>query len=381
MSATYDRHRPFPARLLAKRDLAGPGSVRPTLHVALSIAGAGFDYQPGDVVAVYPHNQASVVDALLSRLALSGQETVTLSLPSAVPSASPASITLRQALTERRSLGAPPLRFLRAAIDQLTDEDEAFALEDLCEDGPALDAYLAERDLHNFLAEHPSLAFAPKRLCSLLPALQPRTYSIASSPRAHPNEVHLTVGIVAWDRAGRARRGVASAHFERMQVGDTLPLYFTASRHFRMPEDPQAPVVCIGPGTGIAPFRGFLQDRATAGGGPVWLLFGAQTRAHDFYYEAELDGHAASGALGRLDLAFSRDQAERIYVQHRLREAGDELWAWLERGAYLYLCGDASKMAPDVERTIVEIIDSKGTDGTAYVARLKDSKRYRRDVY
>ena len=372
MSAPYDRLRPFPARLVDKRPLSGAGSTRPTLHVALSIEGAGFDYQPGDVVALYARNEPTLITALLARLALDGNEPVTLG---------PDTLTLRQALGERLSIGCPPLRLLRAAIEQLADEDEAIALEDLCDDDAALDAYLAERDLLDFLDEHPTVSFTAEALCALLPALPPRTYSIASSPRVHPHEVHLTVGLIAWERAGRARKGVASAQLERMQLGETLPLYFTASRHFRLPDDGQAPLVCIGPGTGLAPFRGFLQHRAATGGGPIWLLFGAQTRAHDFYYAEELLHHAARGTLGRLDLAFSRDQPERIYVQQRLREAKDELWQWLERGAYLYLCGDASKMAPDVERALVEIIGAHGRDGAAYLAGLKATQRYRRDVY
>lgn len=369
----YDRHRPFPARLVDKRDLAGPGSARPTLHVALSIAGAGFDYQPGDVVAVYAHNQPALVEAVLAQLGLRGEEPV--ELPDG------AQLSLRTVLTERCSLGSPALRLLRAAAERIPDEDEAFALEDLCDDDAALDAYLAERDLLDFLGEHPRLRFDAAELVALLPTMQPRTYSIASSPKAHPDEVHLTVGSVAWERAGRARRGVASAHFERMRPGETIGSYFTPSKHFRMPEDAAAPLVCIGPGTGVAPFRGFLQHRAATGGGPTWLLFGAQTRAHDFYYREELDAHLASGTLARLDLAFSRDQPERVYVQHRMREAADELWAWLGRGAHVYLCGDASKMAPDVERAIAEIASARGEEGAAFLARLKEQKRYRRDVY
>ncbi len=375
----FDRAHPFPARLLDKRALTAEGSARRTLHVALSIAGADFPYQPGDVVAVYAHNPASLVDAVLSRLALAGDEMVQVNASwQASGALGPVEMTLRHALTERLGLGSPPLRLLRAAAERIEDEDEAIALEDLCEDDAALDAYLERRDLLDFLDEHPSLSFDPEELTSLLQALQPRTFSVASSEMAHPGEVHLTVGIIRWEREGRRRIGVASAHFEEMKLGDTIPLYWQASRHFRMPA-PEAPLILIGPGTGIAPFRGFLEERAATGGAPVWLFFGAQTQAHDFYYRAELERYRETGTLARLDLAFSRDQPERIYVQQRMREAAAELNAWLARGAHVYVCGDASRMAPDVERALAEILDAH--DGGGSIARLKAEQRYRRDVY
>jgi sulfite reductase (NADPH) flavoprotein alpha-component len=351
----YDRDRPYPARLVDKRWLTSPGSERPTLHVALAVGEASFPIEPGDVVAVHVRNPPQLVAAVLARLGLAGDA------------------GLAEALSAERSLGAPPLRLLRAALDQIEDEAEATLLEDLCDDDEALDAYLAEHDLLDVLVEHPTVGFDAEELRALLPRLQPRTYSVASSPRHHPGEVHLTVGIVRWTRAGRERVGVASAHFERLALGETLPLYHTVSRHFRLPDE-DAPLICIGPGTGVAPFRGFLQERARRGGPAPWIFFGARHRAHDFYYQDELE-------RGPLELAFSRDQPERVYVQHRLRERADEVVAWLERGAYLYLCGDASTMAPAVEGTLAEILSSRGHDGPAYLARLRDEKRFRRDVY
>ena len=354
--AAYDRARPYPARIVDKRALTGPGSERRTLHVALSIAGAGFPIEPGDVIGVVPRNDPALVAQLLRAQGLEGDR------------------ALAAALGERFGLGMPPLKLLRAAVDRLGD-DEAAALEDLCDDDAALDAYLRERDLLDFFAEHPSLRFSADELVRLLPALQPRTYSVASSRAAHPDEVHLTVGITRWERAGRERIGVASAHLERAAVGEALPIYWQASPHFRMPADPAAPLVCIGPGTGIAPFRGFLQARAATGGGAVWIVFGARTRAHDFYYRDELEGLRARGALARLDLAFSRDQPERVYVQHRLREAGPELGAWIDRGAHVYLCGDAAQMAPAVEAALGELL------GAPRLAELRQAGRFHRDVY
>src|SRR5688572_18193872 len=289
----YDRDRPYPARLVDKRWLTGPASERPTLHVALAVGDAGFPIEPGDVVAVHVRNPPGLVSALARRLGLEGDA------------------RLGEALAQELALGAPPLRLLRAALERIEDEDEATLLEDLCDDDEALDAYLAERDLLDFLDEHPTVRFTADELRTLLPRLQPRTYSVASSPRQHPGEVHLTVGILRWTRQGRERVGVASAHFERLALGETLPLYHTVSRHFRLPEGGDAPLLCIGPGTGVAPFRGFLQERAARNGPPPWIFFGARHRAHDFYYRDELE-------RGPLELAFSRDQPARVYVQDRL---------------------------------------------------------------
>lgn len=384
--STFDRSHPFPARLLERRLLTGPGSARPTLHVSFCIAGAGFHYQPGDVVGLIPQNQPELVEAVLRHLALDGAAPVTLNsyfTTTTTDDAAPFSITLslREALTSRLALGSPPLKLIRAAIDRIESDDEAGALEDLCEDDAGMDAYLSEHDVLDFLSAHPTARFTAHELTGLLASLQPRTYSIASSPLRHPEEVHLTVGLIAWSRAGRDRRGVASAQLERMNLGDTLPLYWQPTRHFTMPADTTARMILVGPGTGIAPFLGFLDQRAAQGGAASWLFFGAQTAAHDHYYRAILAAHLQSGTLARLDLAFSRDQPERVYVQQRMRESADELFAWLESGAYLYLCGDAHKMAPDVERTVMQIAEDRGKDGARYLAALKEEKRYRRDVY
>ncbi len=372
---TYGKTRPYPARLVEKRDLAGASSARATLHVALAIEGAGFAYEPGDTIHVHAENAPALVDAVLGKLELEGDDAVVVNAQWRTDGEpGPLELSLRSALTSRLGLGAPSLKLLRAAAERLEDEDEAIALEDLCDDDSALDAYLLERDLLDLLGEHPSLRFSAAELATLLPALQPRTYSVASSQRVHPGEVHLTVGLISWDRAGRARSGVASAHFARMRVGDTMPISWQPSAHFRMPGgDP--PLVLLGPGTGIAPFRGFLEERAATSGAPLWLFFGAQTAAHDFYYRDELEGHLRAGTLARLDVAFSRDQPERVYVQQRMREAAAELIAWIGRGAHVYLCGDASKMAPDVERTLDEVL------GAGTLDRLKAAHRYRRDVY
>jgi sulfite reductase (NADPH) flavoprotein alpha-component len=383
---SFDRSHPFSARLVERRLLTSPQSARPTLHVVFSLQGSGLTYQPGDVVGLIPHNEPALVDLALRQLGLSGDESVTLSSywsqePGAA--AAPFSITssLRDALSRRLALGSPPLRLIRAAIDRIESDDEAGELEDQCEDDAAMETYLAQNDIVDFLSQHPTARFSAHELTGLLGSLQPRTYSIASSPLRHPQQIHLTVGLVSWSHAGRDRNGVTSAHLRRMAIGDSLPLYVQPTRHFTMPEDHAARMILIGPGTGVAPFLGYLDHRAATGGAPSWLFFGSQTEAHDHYYRDELAAHLRSGTLARLDLAFSRDQAERIYVQKRMRESADELWSWLEGGAHLYLCGDAQKMAPDVERTLMQIADARGKDGAQYLASLKEQKRYRRDVY
>jgi sulfite reductase (NADPH) flavoprotein alpha-component len=343
----FGRDNPFPARIVDKRWLTAPGTDRPTLHVALSIGGSGFDVQPGDTVNLVVHNEPALVDAVANRLDLGDDA--------------------KPALRERLSLGMPSLKLLRAISERLDDDDAAIALEDLCDDDAALDAYLRERDLLDVLAEHPFVAFEPDELGRLLPSLQPRTYSVASSTKRHPGEVHLTVGIVRWSRGDRTRTGVASAHLERSKVGDMVPLFWQPSAHFRLPDDRKARLLCIGPGTGVAPFRGFLHEHE----GPVWLFFGARTRAHDFYYRDELEALASPH---RVDLAFSRDQPDRVYVQHRLKERAAELREFIDAGTHVYLCGDASSMAPAVEATLNEILDGG-------LEPLKRSKRYHRDVY
>jgi sulfite reductase (NADPH) flavoprotein alpha-component len=338
----------FPARVLDTRWLTGAGSTRPTLHLALSIADSGFDVQPGDTVQVHCRNPPALVDAVMRRLGL-GEDA-------------------RGPLGGAISLGMPSLKLLRAIAERAVDEDEAIAVEDLCDDDAALDAYLRERDVLDVLDEHPTIAFSVAELVGLLPVLAPRTFSVASSRARHADQIHLTIGMVRWERAGRAREGVASAHLSSVAVGDTLPIGWQASAHFRLPEDPSTPLLCIGPGTGVAPFRGFLQQHR----GPVWLFFGARTRAHDFYYGDELEALAAPH---RLTLAFSRDGAERTYVQHRMAEASGELRAFVEGGAHVYLCGDGSNMAPAVEATLERIL------GDGSVSRLREQKRFHRDVY
>jgi sulfite reductase (NADPH) flavoprotein alpha-component len=243
-------------------------------------------------------------------------------------------------------------------------------------------------DVLDFLREHPEVVFGAEEFVATLRKLQPRLYSIASSPRVTPETIHLTVAAVRYRLRGRARKGVASTFLaDRLEVGETIPVFLHSAKGFRMPEDPSAPMIMVGPGTGVAPFRAFLQDREASGApGKSWLFFGDQRRATDFLYGDEFEKMAASGLLARLDTAFSRDQEEKVYVQHRMLEHGAELWKWIaEEGAYFYVCGDAKRMAKDVDAALKRIAIERGglseEEATEFLDGMKRAKRYRRDVY
>jgi sulfite reductase (NADPH) flavoprotein alpha-component len=257
----------------------------------------------------------------------------------------------------------------------------------LAGDGAAAGAYLAERDLLDVLEDFPHTRLDAGDLAGTLPKIAPRLYSISSSPKENPGEVHLTVGVVRYMQDNRLRRGVASTFLaERVPLGLTLPVFIQPAAHFGLPSGAGKPIIMVGPGTGVAPFRAFLQERRVAGdNGRNWLFFGDQRRRYDFLYSEEFVAMQASGHLTRLDLAFSRDQREKVYVQDRMLEKSRELYAWLEEGAHFYVCGDAKRMAKDVESALLQAIAKENGKGPeearAYLDRLKEQKRYQRDVY
>ena len=250
-----------------------------------------------------------------------------------------------------------------------------------------MDQYLYGREIIDFLVDSSKLGFTPEEFVKLLRKQQPRLYSIASSLKAHPEQVHLTVDTLRYEAHGRKRHGVSSTFLaDRVTDATKLPVFIQTAKHFRLPEQKERPVIMVGPGTGIAPFRAFLQERqATGAPGGNWLFFGAQKSATDYFYREELEGMQQNGCLTRLDLAFSRDQAEKIYVQTRMRQNAAELWRWLEDGAHFYVCGDAKRMAKDVDDALHAVIREVGgrseDDAKEYVAAMKKNKRYQRDVY
>jgi len=380
----YSKDRPFPARVLENRRLNQPGSAKDTRHLVVDLAGSGLRYTPGDSLGVFPTNRADDVDEILERLGATGDEPVRpamLKLPAPIP--------VREALAARLALSGPTAKILGTLAAKATAAAERAKLAALFapEAKETLAAFLAEREFADLLAEFPSARLTPQEFVDHLRRLMPRLYSIASSPRVFPNEAHLTVAVVRYRTNGRDRAGVCSTFLaERVQLGVTPVPVFVSDSHFGPPEDGAADCIMVGPGTGIAPFRAFVQERAAAGAtGRNWLLFGDQHRATDFLYADEWESCLAQGRLARLDLAFSRDQAEKVYVQDRLRANAAELWAWLQHGAHFYVCGDARRMARDVEQALVDIVAGQGgltgAGAADYVRQMKKERRYQRDVY
>jgi sulfite reductase (NADPH) flavoprotein alpha-component len=331
----YHKNKPFPATLKTNRILTGEGSAKETRHFEIILEGSGMEnYEVGDALGVMPSNCPDFVAEILAAAGLNGAEIVTLKDGST------------------------------AALNT---------------------ALVSHFDISPFLSGMPSAHTCAADLVAPLRKLQHRLYSISSSPKAHPGEVHLTVGIVRYELDGKPRKGVCST-FLADRADGTVPVFIHKSPGFRLPPDPSKPVIMVGPGTGIAPFRAFLEERKhTTPGGKNWLFFGDQRVATDFLYRDELETMFNEGVLTRLDTAFSRDQEQKIYVQNRMHERAAELWEWLEMGAFFYVCGDAKRMAKDVDAMLHRIIAEQGglseTEARAYVNHLKSEKRYQRDVY
>jgi sulfite reductase (NADPH) flavoprotein alpha-component len=358
----YTRKNPYPARLLNNRRLTANGSGKETRHFEIELAGSGLSYEPGDALGVFPTNCPQLVDDLLRALNCDGEE--------AVPGPEESEIPLRKALTEYYDI----TRISRELLKEISSRSG---------DPRLVDDYLWGREPIDLLHEFPSATFPAAEFVQFLKKLQARLYSIASSLRAHPGQVHLTVSIVRYTSHGRARKGVCSA-FLADRAGNTVPVFIQVSRTFRLPADPDIPIVMVGPGTGVAPFRAFLQERR-GGRGQNWLFFGEQHAATDFFYRDEFEAMLAEGHLTKLTTAFSRDQTDKIYVQHRMLEHGRGLWDWLEQGAHFYVCGDASRMAKAVDAALHLVVETAGglskDRAIDYVQGLKAGKRYQRDVY
>ncbi len=378
----YDKTNPFPAHVSERCRLNVGNAVKETIHLEVDISGSGLTYSCGDSLAVCPKNDPGRVDALLQALGFSGQEPVTL------PKTEVA-ISLREALSERLSITMPTRKTLVTLQERATDPEEQARLAQLLQasNAEALKGWLAEREFIDLAEEFPSAKLSAQEYIGLLRRLVPRLYSIASSPVLHPDKVHLTVAVVRYRTNERERIGVASTYLsDRLEVDTSEVSVFVASSHFGLPPETGRDAIMVGPGTGIAPFRAFIQERiATDDPGRNWLFFGDQHRETDFLYGDEWEQYHADGKLQKLSLAFSRDQAEKIYVQHRLLEEAEELWQWLDGGAYFYVCGDAQRMAKDVDAALHQICREQGgmseDDAAEYIKALKKEKRYQRDVY
>jgi sulfite reductase (NADPH) flavoprotein alpha-component len=373
----YTRNNPYQSEVLANYLLTAEGSEKETRHVELALE-EGMSYTPGDAVGIVPENRRQAVDEVLAALGFTGNERVLDHYK--------VEISLDEALRTRLAIG----KLTRGSVTQFAKiaPDNAKLKSMTGADGKALaEEYCWGREFVDLATDFPGLVTEPQQLFNILARLTPRMYSIASSQALHPDNVQTTVRVIRYDAHGRERQGLCSGHLgERSHVGTTMPIFLHANGNFRLPEDSNAPVIMVGPGTGIAPFRAFLEERqATGAKGDNWLFFGDQRKALDYLYQEQLEGMHKDGLLKHLHTAFSRDQAKKIYVQDRMQENAAVLYDWLERGAYFYVCGDATRMAKDVELALLDSI-AKGSNGTLeqaneYLATMKKQKRYQRDVY
>jgi len=373
--ASFDKHHPFAATVLVNQKITGGTSAKDVRHIELSIEGSGLQYEPGDALAIIAQNPPQLVAEFLDTLQLQADELVRLNEENR---------RLGDVLHRDVEITVANLGFLRtwaelstsAQLLELLDTNNQAAL------GEFVDTHQIIDIVRRFPAEVTAQTFI-----EALRKLSPRSYSIASSLDANPDEVHLTVAAVHYDAFGTEHWGAASTHVaDRLAEGDTVPVYIESNSRFRLPVENDVPIIMIGPGTGVAPFRAFVEERTERNAsGDNWLFFGDRRFSDDFLYQLEWQRHLKQGRLDRLDVAFSRDQNEKIYVQDRIRENGAELFAWLERGAYLYVCGDAKNMAGDVHDALVDVVcEHAGLDRAAAGQRLKELRRagrYQRDVY
>lgn len=371
------RDNPQLAPLIEKRHLTRDQSAKVTLHLAFSTNGTGLKYESGDACGVIPRNDLNLVAEILQALRMNGNEQVTLGKN--------INTTLHNALSHHLVI----TRLNRKIIQEYASHGPCAKLLALlaADKQTSLDKYVYDRGLIDLLVEFPGVIEEPAELVAILPKLTPRLYSISSSPLVHQDQIHMTVAVVRYLSHNRERGGVCSTLFaDRTAVAEKLPLYIQPNRKFRLPADPEAPMIMIGPGTGIAPFRAFLHERRALGHrGKNWLFFGARSATTDFLYRDELQAMHSDGHLARLNTAFSRDQHDKVYVQDRMLENAPDLWKWLQDGASIYVCGDASHMARDVHSTLCTVIEKQGgmneESAQDYVATLKEQHRYHRDVY
>ncbi|WP_316978622.1 sulfite reductase subunit alpha [Shumkonia mesophila] len=366
------RARPVEAHFVGCRRLNGEGSEKTTLHVELDLEGSGLDYRVGDSLGILPRNDPALADQVIAAI----------NVPPDFPIAGR---PFRDVLIEETSLGTAPDALFQL-VSYITGGERRMKAKALAK-GEDPDGDAASLDVLGVLQKFEGIRPDPEALMEVLDPLQPRLYSISSSPKVHPGRVHLTVDVVRYEAAGRLRLGVASTFLaDRVQPGEALKVYVQEAHGFALPADPATPIVMVGPGTGVAPFRAFLQERDALGApGPAWLFFGHQREASDFFYAEEFRHLQERGALTNLSLAWSRDGTEKVYVQHRMRERGAELFEWLQAGAHVYVCGDALRMAKDVETALTDIVAEHGKRppdaARAYVQDLKKRARYQADVY
>lgn len=378
VESTYSRNHPFKAEVLENLNLNGRGSNKETRHLELSLEGSGLTYEPGDALGIYPENDPELVESLIQKMGWNSEENVTVNNKGDV-------LPLKEALSSYFEITNLTKNLLEKAAQASSIEELQQLL--LPENASQLKDYLNGRDLLDLVSDYGPWNLSMQEFVSILRKMPARLYSIASSNSANPDEVHLTIGALRYGAHGRERKGVCSILCaDRIKPGDSLPVYIQHNQNFKLPNNPDTPIIMVGPGTGIAPFRSFIQEREELGvEGKSWLFFGDQHFVTDFLYQTEWQKWLKDGVLTKLDVAFSRDNEEKVYVQHRMLEHSQELYEWLEEGAVVYICGDEKNMAKDVHNTLIAIIEKEGKmsreKAEEYLAEMKQQKRYQRDVY
>ncbi|MGG0174866.1 sulfite reductase subunit alpha [Gottfriedia acidiceleris] len=374
----YSRTNPFQAKVLKNINLNGTDSNKETRHIELSLKGSELTYVPGAALGVIPSNDPELVTALINEMKWDEEAVVTVGKQGET-------LTLKEALTSYCEITLLTKKILQQAAVFTENEDLKNLV--LVENATQLKEYCYGRDLLDMLRDFGPWSASAQEIVSLLRKMTPRLYSIASSIAANPDEVHLTIGAVRYTTHGRERKGVCSVLCsERIKEGDTLPVFVQVNKHFYLPESGDKDIIMVGPGTGIAPFRSFIQERAVNKvTGRSWLFFGDQHEASDFLYKSELEKYQQDGVLTKIDTAFSRDTDQKVYVQHKMLENSKEMYEWIEKGAYFYVCGDKEYMAKDVNEALITILEKEGAmERDAAEAHLKDMQkqgRYQRDVY
>ncbi|WP_087019034.1 assimilatory sulfite reductase (NADPH) flavoprotein subunit [Thaumasiovibrio subtropicus] len=373
IASAYNKQNPFEAEFLVSQKITGRSSGKDVRHIEIDLDGSDLSYQPGDALGVWYENDPALADAILAKAGLKGDESVTVGNDT---------LPLRQALIEKFEItSANPQQ-----VTQYAELSGSKKLQKLVEDKDKLRDYANNTQVVDVLAEKKTKLSA-EQLVGLLRKLTPRLYSIASSQEEVDSEVHLTVGVVEFEKGDEQRFGGASSYLShRVEEGGKVKVFVEHNNNFKLPADDNAPVIMVGPGTGIAPFRSFIQERDNRDAeGKNWLFFGDRTFTEDFLYQVEWQKYLKSGILSQLDVAFSRDQAEKVYVQHRILEQAEQVWNWLQDGAYVYVCGDATRMAKDVHDALVTVIEQQGgksrEDAETFLNDLRKAKRYQKDVY
>ncbi|SEN43925.1 sulfite reductase (NADPH) alpha subunit [Paenibacillus sp. OK076] len=372
----FNRTNPFKAEVLENLNLNGRGSDRETRHIELSLEGSNLDYEPGDSLGVFPENHPRLVDELIAAMEWNADERVTVNK-------SGDQVSVREALLRYFEITA----VTRPVVEQLATLSPGSGLPALLADDSEFRKVMNSCDLLDLVQDYGLKGIPAAAFVAVLRKIPARLYSIASSSKSFPDEVHLTVRAVRYESRGRERYGVCSVHLaERVELGDTLPVFIQQNPNFKLPENPDAPIIMIGPGTGVAPFRSFLGEREETGAeGKTWLFYGDQHFSTDFLYQTEWQRWLKDGVLTKMDVAFSRDAEEKVYVQHRMLEHSKELYQWLQEGAVIYICGDEKRMAHDVHAALATILEQEGgltpEQAAEYLTRLQQEKRYQRDVY